>query len=66
MSKTSKKNAGSNKPLLADSLTIYPPIKIIESENYKLKIQDSTGKYYYFNEDGSCDGWSMNVNWNEN
>ena len=47
-------------------LPILPPIRIIESKNYKLKIQDSSGKYYYFNEDGTYDGWSMDVNWNEN
>ena len=47
---------------LEEEIKIYPPIKIVESKVYKLVIQDQTGKYYYFNEDGSYDGFSMKLN----
>ena len=55
------------KELMLDTkVEIYPPIKVIESIIYDLVIQDQTGKYYYFNNDGSYDGWSMDCNFCEN
>lgn len=41
------------------ALMIYPPIKIVESKDYKLIIQDKTGKEFCFLKNGESDGWSM-------
>lgn len=35
------------------------PIKFIRSKNYHLVLKDSEGIFFYFNEDGSCDGMSQ-------
>ena len=48
--------------VLDEDVIISPPIKIVESERYKLVIQDSNGRTHYFNFDGSYDGWSDEVN----
>jgi len=52
--------------LLEIEIILYPPIKIIESKIYAFIIQDSTGKYYYFNDDGSYDGFSMDYMYSDN
>jgi len=37
-----------------------------DSNIYGIKIKDSSGKIHYFNKDGTYDGWSRDVNINEN
>lgn len=44
-----------------DSISIIPPIKVIESENYHLAIEDANEIRHYFDEDGSYDGWAAPV-----
>lgn len=36
------------------------------SENYGLILTDADGVTHYFNEDGTYDGWSRELNLNEN
>ena len=37
-----------------------------DGEVYGLIIKDSSGKIHFFDKDGTYDGWSMEVNINEN
>ena len=55
-----------NNIVLKTEIKIYPPIKLIKSEVYGLVIQDQIGKLYYFNEDGTYDGFSMDCNFCNN
>lgn len=47
-------------------IKIVPPIRILPSKVYALKIEDSTGRQHYFDQDGVYDGWSMPVDINLN
>lgn len=52
--------------MLEKEIKIYPPILIIESDVYNLIIRDQTGKYHYFNNDGSYDGYHIDCYYSEN
>ena len=41
-------------------------IKTNTKAGYWLIIKDSSGKFHYFDKDGTYDGWSMETNINEN
>ena len=52
--------------VLEEKIEIYPPVKIQKSKVYGLVFTDKTRKTYYFNKDGTYDGWSRECNICEN
>ena len=55
------------KDIKIEKIEIQPPLQEWKgSINYGLIILDASGKYHYFNHDGSYDGWRISCNYFEN